>query len=66
MSIAKKAITGTFWLSGVSYITFAISLVGNIILARLLMPEDFGLFALALALNELVYILATTKGSMMP
>ncbi|RKX93555.1 MAG: hypothetical protein DRP84_08265 [Spirochaetes bacterium] len=59
MSIARKAIRGTFWFSGVSYITFAISLVGNMILARLLMPEDFGIFALALALNELVYILAS-------
>jgi O-antigen/teichoic acid export membrane protein len=57
VSIAKKAITGTFWLGGVSYVTFGISLAGNITLARLLMPQDFGIFALALALSELLYIL---------
>ena len=59
MSTARKAITGAFWLGGVSYVAFGISLTGNIILARLLMPEDFGMFALALALSELLYILSS-------
>ncbi len=59
MSTARKAITGAFWLGGVSYVAFGISLIGNIILARLLIPEDFGMFALALALSELLYILSS-------
>jgi len=59
VSIARKAITGTFWMGSSNHMAFGVSLVGNIILARLLVPEDFGIFALALALNELLYILAS-------
>lgn len=63
MSIARKAIIGTFWLGGANYLTFGISLSGNIILARMLMPQDFGIFALALALSELLHILSNFRFS---
>jgi O-antigen/teichoic acid export membrane protein len=58
MSIATKAARGTIWLTGVQIGITLFSFGANVVLARLLMPEDFGTFALALSLTELFFILA--------
>ncbi len=57
MSLAKIAVWGGIWSAGINYVGFGLNLVGNIILARLLMPEDFGVFALALSIIDMLFIL---------
>ncbi len=47
MSIAKKAVKGTVFVAVSTYLTFGISFITSIILARFLVPEDFGIVALA-------------------
>ncbi len=56
MSLAKKAISGTLWTSGIRYIGFAVTFCIQLILVRLLVPEDFGLFALGLSIAEVLFI----------
>ena len=64
MSIAKKAIYGTFWMAGISYVGFAINFVIQLVLVRLLVPEDFGLFALGLSIAEILFIFFSFSFSM--
>jgi O-antigen/teichoic acid export membrane protein len=56
MSLAKKAISGALWTSGISYIGFFVTFCIQLILVRLLAPEDFGLFALGLSIAEILFI----------
>lgn len=46
MSLKQQAISGVFWLTIQQFSTQAISFVVSIILARLLLPQDFGLIGL--------------------
>ena len=46
MSFKKKALSGVFWSSIQSFGTQAVSFVISIILARLLLPAEFGLIAM--------------------
>lgn len=46
MSFKKKALTGLFWSSIQSFGTQSVSFVISIVLARLLLPEEFGLIAM--------------------
>jgi len=62
--IAKKAISGVIWMSGISYIGFAINFAIQLILVRLLIPEDFGLFALGLSVAEILFIFFSFSFSM--
>lgn len=64
MSIAKKAISGTLWMAGISYIGFAINFGTQLVLVRLLVPEDFGLFALGLSIAEILFIFFSFSFSM--
>ena len=64
MSIAKKAIYGAFWMAGISYIGFAINFVIQLVLVRLLVHEDFGLFALGLSIAEILFIFFSFSFSM--
>ncbi len=56
MSLAKKAISGAIWMSGINYIGFAVNFGIQLALVRLLVPEDFGLFALGLSVAEILFI----------
>jgi len=56
MSVARKALTGGLWLGGTSWIGYFASFGGRIILARLLAPDDFGTYALALSVSELLFL----------
>lgn len=45
--IAQKIIKGSIWVLGLQVLQRSLALVRTLILARILAPEDFGLFALA-------------------
>lgn len=47
MSTAKKAIAGTFFVGVSSYINIGLNLFFSIVLARLLLPEHYGILAMA-------------------
>lgn len=53
MSIGKRALASTLFVAITSYLSEAVNFVASIFLARLLLPEYFGVVALALFFNEL-------------
>ncbi|MEK7611036.1 MAG: lipopolysaccharide biosynthesis protein [Patescibacteria group bacterium] len=53
MSISKSALRSTLFVAITSYLSEAVNFVTSIFLARLLLPEYFGVVALALFFNEL-------------
>jgi teichuronic acid exporter len=58
MLSAKNILTGTGWVGTAAYINAGVSFVGNIFLARLLMPNDFGIYALAASFLSLVFMIS--------
>jgi len=50
----KKYISSALWSSGILYMFFILNFIGQIALARFLMPEDFGKIVLALAIVEVL------------
>ena len=52
----KKYIESTLWSSGLLYIFFIINFIGQVILARLLAPDDFGIIVLSLSIVEILKI----------
>ncbi|GEM_PF-914203 len=50
----RRALVGVVWLSASGYLAFALNFGLNLLLARLLFPKDFGQFALAGSLAELL------------
>ena len=64
MSLARKAISGTLWTSGISYIGFGVTFCIQLILVRLLVPEDFGLYALGLSIAEILFFFFSFSFSM--
>jgi len=54
MSIAKKALSGAIWMSSMNYIGYAFNFVIQLIIVRLLFPEDFGIVALGLSIAEIL------------
>ena len=46
MSLKNKALTGVFWSSIQSFGTQSVSFIISIVLARVLLPEEFGLIAM--------------------
>ena len=54
MSLRKKAVSGVFWVGLGSIFNQSLNLIIKIVLARLLFPEDFGLFAMAIILIALL------------
>ncbi len=58
MNVAGKVVTGSFW-SGISVgANFLVNFVRSMVFARLLMPEDFGLLALANILTQFILLFA--------
>lgn len=49
-SISRKVINGALWVTAASILARVLTLVSGIILARLLVPEDFGLMAIAMSI----------------
>jgi len=54
MGLKKKVVTGTVWVFIAQIFTQAVALIKNIILARILSPDDFGLFGIALVVFSLL------------
>lgn len=57
MSNKGKAIKGSIWFAFFYYLSFAVNFLGNLVLARLLTPNDFGTFALALSIGEILFLM---------
>jgi len=55
-STARRALIGATWLTAGGYISFALNFGANILLARLLFPQDFGLFALIASVVEILLL----------
>lgn len=60
MSIQRAIVKGTAWLVAARWLVRGIGFVSTIILARLLVPADFGLVALATMLTGLIGVLGET------
>jgi len=58
MSVAKKTIFALKWVSALQAYTFVSRLVINIILAKILIPDDFGLVAIVVIFTELLTSIA--------
>lgn len=58
MSLKRKIATGAVWLIGGRLIVRLIGLASTVILARLLVPEDFGLIALAMSVVALLDVMS--------
>ena len=58
MSLTKRILTGTGWVGTAAYVNAGLSFVGNIFLARLLMPNDFGIYALAASFLSLIFMIS--------
>src|SRR5262249_9127220 len=56
--LARRAVRGTAWAAAGAYSSFAVTLVLNLALARLLSPATFGAYALAGATCDVVFLLA--------
>ncbi len=54
MDLKQKTIENTFIVFAVSFVTRGLNILTKIVLVRLLLPEDFGLFAIALLIINTV------------
>ncbi len=54
MNLVKRTIVGGLWLSIFSWLGFLGAFTGRAILARLITPNDFGIFALVLSVIEII------------
>ena len=59
MDLGKQAISAVVWISSAKALSQALSWLITIILARILMPEDFGLLAMAFVLIGFLDIMGT-------
>jgi O-antigen/teichoic acid export membrane protein len=57
--IGKKVASGAAWMVLMKFVVRGLGLISTIILARLLIPEDFGLVAIAMIFYELLDILGS-------
>ena len=57
MSLTKKAIRGGAYTAIIRYVVFLFTFFGNLILIRLLQPQDFGIYALAISFLDIIMIL---------
>lgn len=58
MTLGQKILTGTGWIASAAYMNAVISFIGNLFLARLLLPDDFGVYALAASLLSLLFMIS--------
>jgi O-antigen/teichoic acid export membrane protein len=55
----KKALKSSFALIGINYFVYAINIVVQLFLVRLLLPEDFGTFVIIISIAEILAIFLT-------
>jgi len=58
MGLGKRALIGIGWISVATYTGVVISFGGNVLLARLLGPDDFGIYALASSMLMIVFMVS--------
>jgi O-antigen/teichoic acid export membrane protein len=58
MTLGKKVIRASVLMIGSGYLIVIISFIGNLALARILLPQDFGTYALAHAVLSFIFMLA--------
>jgi PST family polysaccharide transporter len=58
MSIARKAVVGALWTSGSNYLSQGVGMLAVYLLGRLLLKEEYGLFATANSIIQFVFILS--------
>ena len=58
MSVSRRALQAASWMTIIGYLRIAISAGGNILLARILLPDDFGVFTLAISIQSIIFMLA--------
>lgn len=56
-SLGKSISIGALWMLGVRLTVKSLGLISSIVLARLLMPEDFGIVALAMSVYALIRLI---------
>ncbi|MDM8529148.1 oligosaccharide flippase family protein [Anaerolineales bacterium HSG24] len=59
MSLGHRALRGTLWLSVANYTAYFVTFGTDILLARLLRPEDFGVVALAVSILAMLKALSS-------
>jgi len=64
LNLGRKFIGSTMWMSAAQMGAYGLSFGANIILARLLAPEQFGIFALAMSILSFFFILASWSFSL--
>ncbi len=58
MSIGRKAVVSTLWTSGLNYIAMAVGFVFGLLRDRILLAPENGVYGYAMAVVDLVFILA--------
>lgn len=58
MTLGRRILTSTGWAASSAYVAAGISFIGNIFLARLLLPNDFGVYALAASILSLLFMIS--------
>jgi O-antigen/teichoic acid export membrane protein len=58
MSLARKAIIGAMWTSGSNYFSQGVGFLSQAVLGRLLLEQDYGLFATANSIIQFIFILS--------
>lgn len=64
VKLKQKALKGFFWVTLSSFIVQSVQFLTKIILARLLMPQDFGIVAIALVIINAFALINDLGGSM--
>ena len=59
MSLRAKAITGFKWVGTAQVAKTVLRVIGTVILARLLSPEDFGLMGMAVVFTAFISIFSS-------
>jgi len=57
--LGKKMAAGAAWMVGMKFLVRGLGLISTLILARLLVPEDFGLIAIAMIFFEVLEVLTS-------
>lgn len=56
MNLSNQVISGAFWLYGLRLLSRGVGIIRTVILARLLMPRDFGLVGIAMLIVNLLEV----------
>ena len=52
--LARRFLTGSMYLAGTSWITSLFGLVANLVMARILGPENLGFYAIVFSIHSMI------------